>query len=320
MMHKIKTGEIILEKVNKKLFKYYSDLFLKSKRDLKPNSLKEYSRYIGFWNSFFADRDIKEIKASEIKEAIFTKDIKVQGMKDHLVICKGIFNEAFIDDEINSNPVDKISLPKAKKKEILPFTKEEVKAILDNANGFFKAYLAVAFYTGIRTGELLALKWQNIDFKNKRIYINATVGNYKEQTTKTGTSTRYVPLFDILEPYLREQQKRTGLNKNVFCTKNGRHYSSSNLTIYEWRPLLRRIKIPERRMYETRHTFATNMIESQQFSLNQIAAWLGHANIQTLINRYNKFIPSEIAKFDGQFDVFKGENDTENVTQNITSA
>lgn len=312
LLHKLKNGEIILEEVNKKSFSYYSDLFIKSKRGLKPNTLKEYNRYLKFWGLFFKDRNINEIKASEIKEAIFTKNIKTQGMKDYLCILKGVFEEAFIDDEIKSNPVDKIKLPRSKRKEILPFTKEEVNLLLSNAQGFFKCYLAVGFYTGIRTGELLALKWQNIDFKNKRIYINATVGNYAEQETKTGTSTRYVPLFNVLEGYLLEQKKKTGLNTYVFCTKSGGHYGSSNLDKYFWKPLLKRIGVPHRRMYETRHTFCTNMLESQKFSLNQIASWLGHANIQTLINRYNKYIPSEIAKFDETFSLFGTEKDTQN--------
>ena len=163
----------------------------------------------------------------------------------------------------------------------------------------------------MRTGEILALKWQNVNLDKKLIFVDATVGTYEEQDTKTNESTRYVPIFEPLIPYLKEQQQRNGLSKYVFSTKTGRHYSSTNLIKHFWKPLLRRLHIPYRRLYETRHTFATNMIASNKFSLNQIASWLGHSNIQTLISKYNNYIPSEIAKFDSKFNVFDTENDTQ---------
>lgn len=305
MMHKIKTGEILLEKdKNNNKFEYYSKLFLKTKRGLRPNSYKQYCTQVNFWNEHFESMDIKTIKASKIKEIIFSLNVEVSTMRDLLGRLKAIFDEALIDDEITVNPAERIKLPRSEKKRFLPFTKEEVNELLSNSEDYFKCYLAVGFYTGMRTGEILALKWQNINFEKKLIYIDATVGQYEEQATKTLSSTRYVPIFEALIPYLKEQQKRTGLGNYVFCTRNGTHMQSTNLINHRWKPLLKRLHIPYRRLYETRHTFATNMLSSNAFSLNQIAAWLGHSSIQTLISKYNNYIPSEIAKFDSKFDVF----------------
>ena len=301
---KLKSGELNLEVVNKKTFEYYSELFIKGKRGLKPNSIKQYENQIRFWNSHFAKRNIDSIKPSEIKEILFNKDVQVGTLKDLLAICKAVFDEALMDDELKENKARKIKLPRKQKRDIHPFSAEEVKRILDGSSGFFQCYLAIGFYTGIRTGELLALKWQNIDFKGKRIFINRTVGNYKEQTTKTGASVRYVPIFDALLPYLEEYKKKCGLNTYLFVTGGGGHYSSSNLNIYQWKPLLKRVGIPHRRMYETRHTFATNMIASNVFTLNQVAKWMGHSTIETLVKTYNNYIDSEVAKFDSKTDVF----------------
>ena len=304
MLQKIRKGQILLDqpKTNN-TFEHYSNLYLKSKIHLKTNSYNKYKKELLFWNNHFKNREIKSIKASEIKECIFSLNIELQTIKSYLVPLNGVFNEALIDDEIESNVISKIKLPRAIQKEIIPFSKDEVNKILDCATGFFRNYLAVAFYTGCRTGELLSMKWQNIDFENKRIYINSTVGSYKETTTKTGKS-RYVPIFDILYPFLENQKKTTGLKTYVFCTRTGKPYASTNLYRYYWKPLLKQINVPLKRMYETRHTFATNMLESQNFNLNQIASWLGHSNIQTLIRSYNKFIPSENMKFDSSFNVF----------------
>lgn len=316
MMHKIKEGKIVLEKVNKKSFEYYSSLFLRTKSSLKPNSYKQYDSQIRFWNSHFSSRDIASIKASEIKEILLNHNVIDTTKKDLLDRIKAVFEEAEVDEEIKHNPASKIRLPRSRqKKTFLPFDKDQVKRILDEAEDYFKVYLAVGFYTGLRTGEILALKWQNIDFSKKLIFIDATVGQYEEQLPKTITSTRYVPIFESLVPFLKEQQKRTGLGKYVFCTRTGSTLQGTNLIAHRWKPLLRKLKIPYRRLYETRHTFATNMLSSNKFSLNQIAAWLGHSSIQTLITKYNSYIPSEIAKFDSQFDVFKDRNVTNEVTE-----
>jgi len=318
-MRKVKSGELILDKVDFKTFKYFSDLMLKSKihlRDTTYSSLLSKTKII---NNEFGDRNIADIKASEIKSFILNKPIKVSSMKKYLYLIRQVFDEAVLDEEISDNIADKVKLPKEKNyTEIKPFSKEEVNRLLLHAKGYMKNMLAVALYTGIRTGELLALKWQNIDYNNKKIYIDSTVGNYKESaTTKTGRG-RYVPIFDVLVPYLKEQEKQTGLNTYLFTNHLGTTLKPSNIYRYEWLPLLKRAKVPRRRLYDTRHTFATNMLDSKAFTLNQIANWLGHSSVQTLIRHYNKFIDSEINKFESNIDVFSTKKDI-NVTKNDTN-
>lgn len=307
--HRIRTGKFKV--VDKKTFEYYSHLMLKSKVYLKDTSYYTIEKKVAIWNEHFKGRFINEIKASEIKNFLLDKNIKLSSMKKYMYVIRQIFEEALLDEEVENNPVDKIRLPKDKPKEIRPFDKDEVNALLANATGYFKNMLAVCFYTGIRTGEMLAMKWQNIDFNKKRICIDSTVGNYKESnTTKTG-KIRYVPIFDVLIPYLKDQEKKTGLQTYVFSSHLGTTLKPSNVYQYEWLPLLKRTKVPRRRLYDTRHTFATNMLDSKMFTLNQISSWLGHNSVQTLIRHYNKFIDSEISKFDSNFDVFDTKNDTE---------
>ena len=59
------------------------------------------------------------------------------------------------------------------------------------------------------------------------------------------------------------------------------------------------------------------MLDSKKFSLNQIANWLGHNSVQTLIRHYNKFIDSEVNKFDSDFDVFNEEDEIESGQKKI---
>jgi len=77
-------------------------------------------------------------------------------------------------------------------KEIQPFNKEDIFKILDIVPDKIKAFFAIGFFTGARTGEINALKWSNIDFENKVIQIRATRNKGIETTPKTLSSIRDV--------------------------------------------------------------------------------------------------------------------------------
>jgi integrase len=307
---KILSGEIVLNDDTKdiKTFKYYSDVLLQTKKYLKNSTLKRYEFYLDRFNSTFSNIPIKDIKASDLKKYLYDMDIKPLTFRNYLNLFKLVFDEALLDDEISINPCSKIKVPKNQKEDIEPFSKDEVNLILNSSTGFFKNFLAFAFYTGCRLGELYALKWQNIDLKKKRIYINATRNeHYGENTPKTGKN-RYVPIFDSLIPYIMSQKADTGFKTYVFYSERGKLLHGDNLSKYHWKPLLKRLKLSYRVLYNTRHTFVTNMLTNSNFSLNQIAYWLGHSNIRTLTVHYNKYISSDLDNYDTKFDVFCNKN------------
>ncbi|MEA3289553.1 MAG: site-specific integrase [Campylobacterota bacterium] len=304
---KIISGEISLDKKESsiKTFKYYSELYIKTKV-LKPSTTKTYKAFLNRWNSHFGSKDIKTIKPSEIKEVLYNFNVKSSASNQYLIIIRGVFDEAVLDEIIQDNPARKIKAARSQPKTdvVFPFDQDEVNTILDGANGWLKNFLAFAFYTGARTGEIIAMKWQNVDFKKKRIYIDATRGHYEEGTTKTGKA-RYIPLFDSLVPYLKEQETRTGLHTYVFLTDNGKHTCSQNLGDVYWKPLLKRLRIPYRSIYQTRHTFATTMLNSKKLSMNQLALILGHSTIQMIIKHYNKFLQDELEQINTNINPFE---------------
>ncbi len=311
LRQKILNGEIIVEDKEDKIktFSYYSNLFLNSKKFLKYNTIRRYETSVNRFNIHFGSIEINKIKSSDIKNYLFSKNIKSLTFRNYLSIFRDIFNEALLDEAININPCDNIKVPKNNdSKEIVPFTVNEVNYILSNSDGFFKNFLATAFYSGMRVGELFALKWHNVDLKNKKICVCETRFENYEGSTKTN-NIRYVPIFDSLMPFLKQQKKITGLKKNVFLSKKGKYLKNSNLAKYEWYPLLDRLKLQRRVLYNTRHTFATNMLQSNHFNLNQISYWLGHADIRMLVSTYNNYIHSDLLQFkDNKIDVFCNKN------------
>jgi len=104
---------------------------------------------------------------------------------------------------ISDNVAKDIKLPEHHPKEVEPFTREEVRILIDSANDFFRLYLAIGFYTGMRRGEILGLMYSDIDFENRVIHVKRSITNGKISTPKTQKSIRTVPIFDDLVPYLK---------------------------------------------------------------------------------------------------------------------
>lgn len=308
----IKRGKVSLDKTpsNKhmKTFLYYSNIYINSKqKELKNSTFYKYQLIIQKFNEFFGDMDINSIKVSVLKSHLDSYDVGAKTLREYIIVLKGIFDEAFFDEEIKENPVKYIRKAKMDKPEINPFYKDEVNLLIQNSSGWFKNYLGIAFYTGMRTGELLALKWENIDFYRKEIDIKLSRNEHGETTPKTAGSIRTIPMFDKVEYFLNQQKLKTGFKNQgyVFLNQyNNPFTNSDSLVRHYWQPLLKHLGLKYRRLYETRHTFATMMLEYSDFTPLEIANFLGHSSSQMIFNRYSKFVQHKGRKIDLKFDVF----------------
>jgi len=256
---------------------------------------------------YFGSKEIKKIKVSDIKQWMNTFNCGAKTMRNHVLVVKGIFDEAFYDEVIQTNPVSFIRKGKVTKPEIKPFSKTEVNTLLHKANGFFRNYIALAVYTGMRSGEILALRWEDVDFATMQISVNKTIGKFGVQSVKTDGSNRQIPIFDLLVPYLKQQFQLTGLKgREVFLTQYGDGYKNSGvLNERFWKTLLKENNIPYRRIYNTRHTFATSMLQSGDYPLLDISRILGHTSIQMVIQKYTKWIESETIKIKPKNDIYR---------------
>ncbi|WRF09201.1 site-specific integrase [Helicobacter pylori] len=192
----------------------------------------------------------------------------------------------------DKNPYFKITMKNAKEGEkIDPFSLNEIKAILKSTSDLrLKAFLTVAFLTGLRTGEQLALTWEDIDFTEKKIVINKSLNELGQITTpKNKPSIREVDLLEPVGKILKELQESEPANKKfVFISMPKR----STMFQRAFRSLLRALKLKDRKLYTTRHTFASLML-SQGEEAMWVSKTLGHKDLNTTYKTYSHYIPKQ---------------------------
>ena len=152
-----------------------------------------------------------------------------------------IFKEAFYDEAVEKNPFDYIKRPKKVQGEAQPFEKEVMLQLIESAEGWFQNFLALSFFTGLRTGEAVALKWEDIDFTLQELEVKRSRRYGKDITPKTQKSIRVVPIFDELLPYLKAQRELTKEigSEYIFLSVNNQPFKDGNrIRDYHWKRLL----------------------------------------------------------------------------------
>ncbi|GAA8063867.1 hypothetical protein HpDR66_06660 [Helicobacter pylori] len=278
--------------------------FLALKIGLKQTSLNSLENV---FNSIFRVMGLKESdklkKITKEKIAIYHEDTLKHykkntihnlnaNLKSFLEFCE---TERFIE----KSPYFSITLKNAQEATaIMPFTLEEMKTIIKSAQDLrLKAFLTVAFLTGMRTGEQLALMWEDIDFNEKKIVINKSLNELGSITTpKNKPSVREVDLLEPVGKILKELQASEPANKKfVFISMPKR------ITMFQraFRALLKALNLKDRKLYTTRHTFASLML-SQGEEAMWVSKTLGHKDLNTTYKTYSHYIPKqekERAKF-----------------------
>jgi integrase len=163
---KILLGEINDKKNVVREFDFYASIFLKQKENLKKYKEIENIVINQFYPVFGKNTKIDKITRGVVRQWVDQKLQKVtpQRVKRLLNTLAAIFDIAIQYEHIETNPAKNIILPPPKKvREMKPFTPEEIKILIDNAKGYFKNYLAIAFFTGMRPGEIVALTLSDIN-------------------------------------------------------------------------------------------------------------------------------------------------------------
>jgi len=212
---------------------------------------------------------------------------------------KTVFNSVFelaVDDGvITTNPSLNIKLNKSKKKKVEYYTKNEVNHILNTLDFCaLKVYLLIAFNTGMRSGEILGL--QLGDFEENHISIKRTRTNGVIGSGKNNLAQRKVPY----PSFILDEVKRLQAN-NIFIFGNIDDSTKLNRI---WYKHINIAKVKKLRLYCTRHTFATLMLQDKKVSINELAGLLGHSSVKTTLDKYAGSISPDTIDLGVDFSLF----------------
>jgi integrase len=189
--------------------------------------------------------------------------------------------------------------------EIRPFTIEEQQAIIEHLEEHWKPFFTVAFRSGLRQGEQLALLVDNVDFKRAKLNIRRALtldenGKTTIGSTKNSYSRRSIHLQSDILDKLRSQVKISQSLESdyLFCTPNGSAVQRDNLRGRVWTPALEAAGLPYRPMIQTRHSFATTALSAGESPL-WIAQTMGHNTTKMVIEVYGKYVQNANGTQDG---------------------
>lgn len=287
----------------------YARLYLKQ-ASVGKSTLREYAKSLDkYWIPPWYQREIHTITAKEVRTLI--ADIIWSSEKtrnNNLIPLRGVFEIALDDKVIETNPVEKIKNTKHQAPPPDPFSREEMEQLLTwlyknkQDAPVYWLYFEIAFWTGMRTGELLALTWNDIDFDAGLIKVSKVMSD-GEVVHQTKTAEYRDVFFNARS---EDALKRL---KAIKSTVSDRLFMSPRFVNSPWqtdktprRALTEAMKatgIRHRATYTTRHTFITNCL-TDGLNIYFVAKQTGHS-VRTLETRYARWIDvskarSEIAK------------------------
>ncbi|HWX01391.1 site-specific integrase [Collimonas sp.] len=274
------------------------ELYLETKGRLADATQSQYRNALEFWKGKFgADTRINLITHGKIAAAVGGHPWPSAKLcNNYLIPLRGTFILAGRDMRDVVNPIEGIENSKHQKTPPDPLTIVEMERILADMTERFDLqvahYFIFAFLTGMRPEEIIAIRWDDIDWNNRTICVSRAKtfkGGLKDLKT---SEVRDVDLVDRAMNMLQAQKRFTYMKRaEIFenpVTGRPWHDERSQRDHY-WKPCLKKLGIRARRAYQTRHTYATTALMAG-VNPAYIARQLGHANAKMLFTVYAKWI------------------------------
>ena len=262
-----------------------------------------YQRSIGYHREFsetFGKLKVVDLHIGLVRDFCRLQSGSAATISNKISFLRSALNEAFEDRMVNVNVVKNWTFKKEstdiiEEDKILPFSLDEETKILNSfEHEQTRNCYELSFWSGLRPSEIIALTWDDIDFKNSIIKVRRTKTQYSKdvQKTKTKGSRREVRMLDRAKSSLMAQRKHTLLgNSTVFINEEtGLSWNDSSELRVPWCEALKIAGLAYRKPYITRHTYASRMLisgETPLFVMNQ----MGHNTMDMLYKHYAKFMP-----------------------------
>ena len=246
---------------------------------------------------YLGDISSAMLKAKTVSEFVQQKlkdGLSARYVCDILTLLKSIYRYASREYHIN-NVIDGIIMPKRAKPEIRIMTKSEqhrLSAYINCNKNVSTLGVALSLYTGMRIGELCALRWQDVDTEKRILTVNHTIQRIQDFSggkrtkviitePKSQSSKRTIPVPDCLIPMLKELKSKAD---SYVLTGSCKPIEPRTMQ-YRFKRILDNVNLPSYRFHSLRHAFASGAIEIG-FDVKTLSEILGHSSVQITLDRY----------------------------------
>lgn len=285
-----------------KTIKMYLDEYIDicETRSLSPSTIGGYKKCSNALSSLHI-LPASELTPAALKQWIQSQKTTLKTIRNQLSFLRSSLDEAVTDGVLQINPVSLVTASRYQSNKsdaessyiVDPLSPAEVSALLTSTgNKQWENLFRFAIQTGLRSSELCALRWRDIDFVEKTAHVQSASVSGVTKGTKTKAGTRKVELTEEAMIALNEQKPFSFMKDGCVFEdpKTNKPWASADaIRKKAWVPTLRKAGIRYRNPYQTRHTFATRLI-SRGVNLFWLAAQMGHKGPEMLFRHYGRYL------------------------------
>lgn len=285
-----------------KTIKMYLDEYIDicETRNLSPSTIGGYKKCRSALSSLHI-LPASELTPAALKQWIQSQKTTLKTIRNQLSFLRSSLDEAVTDGVLQINPVSLVTASRYQSNKsdaessyiVDPLSPAEVSALLTSTgNKQWENLFRFAIQTGLRSSELCALRWRDIDFVEKTAHVQSASVSGVTKGTKTKAGTRKVELTEEAMIALNDQKPFSFMKDGCVFEdpKTNKPWASADaIRKKAWVPTLRKAGIRYRNPYQTRHTFATRLI-SRGVNLFWLAAQMGHKGPEMLFRHYGRYL------------------------------
>lgn len=248
-------------------------------------------------------RDIRRADVLKFRGHLLDNGVGRRTINKALSLLGTLFNIAQENERVHHQPVKNVMLPKQSDPDdddfdddVQVLSLDEQRRLIAAANGGFRVLLLTALGTGLRQGELLGLKWKDIDLGAGRLSVRRQYTRGAFAQCKTKNARREIPLPPSLVHELKQWKlacpRVEGHSVDlVFPNSLGKPESATNLRKRQFYPTLRRAKLRQVRFHALRHTYVSSLIANGVQNIKRLQMLLGHSSATITLDTYAHLLP-----------------------------
>ncbi|WP_319407469.1 site-specific integrase [uncultured Desulfosarcina sp.] len=270
---------------------------------MSQSKIRDYTDILnGHALPYFEKMPFSEITSVEMKKFIahlqakrnrLGKPLSAKRIRNIMIPIRVIVRDA-VDEHVWAafhDPFGNLKLPRVAKFRVRPFTTKKWELLLKHLPPWYRPYFDFAVLTGLRPSEQVALKWSALDGDFLHVELSRVAGLEKTDL-KTEESQRIIELRPSMKRVLEHQHKATADFGSDYVFVNTEGNPMNRFTLYtHWEKAIKKSSLTHRRMYETRHTFASWALAAGE-SPEWVARTLGHVDTSMVYRTYGRYIPN----------------------------